>query len=124
MFRTTILALTLVLGDLTTTTLVAQTAAVPRSTTVERASLTVTVSGIRNANGQVFIQVWNTPDGFPKHGEKAYKTVTIEASKVVDGTVTTDVPLEVGRIDNRATLHGEAFVSLNRDVRISRFAPG
>ena len=53
------------------------------------ASLTVTLTGIRNDKGQVFIQLWNGPGGFPKQGEQVYKFVAIDATKAVNGTVTT-----------------------------------
>ena len=87
MFRKSILTLTIVLGILPALPMTAQTMA--RSENGAKANLTVTLTGIRNDKGQVFIQLWNAPEGFPKRAEKAYKYVAIEASKAVKGAVTT-----------------------------------
>jgi uncharacterized protein (DUF2141 family) len=53
-----------------------------------KANLTVTLTGVRNDKGQVFIQLWNAPEGYPKQGEKSYKSVAIEANTAVQGVVT------------------------------------
>jgi uncharacterized protein (DUF2141 family) len=90
MFRKSILTLALVLGVLVAAVPVSAQAPMSGSSkNTVKASLTVTLTGIRNDKGQVFIQLWNAPEGFPKQGEKAYKYVSIDASKAVNGTVTT-----------------------------------
>lgn len=90
MLRKSILTLTLVLGILAAAVPAsAQAPASAPSENTARASLTVSVSGIRNDKGQVFIQLWNAPGGFPKQAEKAYKYVAIDANKAVNGVITT-----------------------------------
>jgi uncharacterized protein (DUF2141 family) len=89
MFRKSILTLTLVIGSFNANVLAAQTPAATFSDSAPKTSLTVSLTGIRNDKGQVFIQLWNKPDGFPKQGDKVYKFVAIDASKAVNGTVTT-----------------------------------
>jgi uncharacterized protein (DUF2141 family) len=88
MFRTSILILTLVIGSFNAHVLTAQTPTATSSDSAPKTSLTVSLTGIRNDKGQVFIQLWNKPDGFPKQGDNAYKFVAIDASKAVSGTVT------------------------------------
>jgi uncharacterized protein (DUF2141 family) len=89
MFRKSILTLTLVIGSFNANVLAAQTPAATFSDSAPKTSLTVSLTGIRNDKGQVFIQLWTKPDGFPKQGDKVYKFVAIDASKAVNGTVTT-----------------------------------
>ena len=88
MIRNSIFTLALVLGSLSTVRTSAQTSLPPASPNAAKASLTVSLAGIRNDKGQVFIQLWNAPDGFPKQGNRAYKFVVIDANKAVKGTVT------------------------------------
>lgn len=65
-------------------------AQVPAATvTPASASLTVTLTGLRNDKGQIFIQLWQSPDGFPRQGEKVYKFVAIDATKSINGSVAT-----------------------------------
>lgn len=88
MFRKSILSLAVVLGILPAL-MSAQVPASALSANSAKAGLTVSVSGIRNDKGQIFIQLWNAPEGFPKQAEKAWKYVAIDASKAVNGVVTT-----------------------------------
>jgi uncharacterized protein (DUF2141 family) len=87
MFRKSILILAMILGSFNVNLLTAQTSAATSSGNVAKSTLTVSLTGIRNDKGQVFIQLWNAPDGFPKQGEKALKFVAIDATKAVNGTV-------------------------------------
>jgi uncharacterized protein (DUF2141 family) len=89
MFPKLIPTLTLVLAIVPAVSMRAQAPPSAPSGNRAKASLTVTLTGIRNDKGQVFIQLWNASEGFPKQGEKAYKYVAIDASKAVNGTVTT-----------------------------------
>jgi uncharacterized protein (DUF2141 family) len=89
MLPTSILTLTLVIGSLNAKVFTAQTPTAVSSDSAPKTSLTVSLTGIRNDRGQVFIQLWNKPDGFPKQGDKAYKFAAIDASKAASGTVTT-----------------------------------
>jgi uncharacterized protein (DUF2141 family) len=84
-----ILTLALVIGSFNANVLATQTPAATFSDSAPKTSLTVSLTGIRNDKGQVFIQLWTKPDGFPKQGDKAYKFVAIDANKAVNGTVTT-----------------------------------
>jgi uncharacterized protein (DUF2141 family) len=52
-----------------------------------KASLTVTLTGLRNDKGQVFIQLWKAPEGFPRQAQNAWKFVAIDANKAVNGVV-------------------------------------
>ena len=92
MLRKSILTLTLVLGTLTALPVSAQAPASAPSENTAKASLTVSVSGIRNDKGQVFIQLWTASEGFPKQAEKAYKYVAIDANKAVNGIIRTTFP--------------------------------
>jgi uncharacterized protein (DUF2141 family) len=56
--------------------------------TTEQVVLTVTVTNLRNSNGQVLITLWNSPDGFPTKGDKGFKMVAVDARKSVNGAVT------------------------------------
>jgi uncharacterized protein (DUF2141 family) len=89
MFQKSILALAVILAIYSIKPLVGQSPAATSSDNAIKETLTVYVTGIRNDQGQVFIQLWNTPDGFPRQGEKALKFVAIDATKAANGTVTT-----------------------------------
>ena len=89
MFKSSMLALALIFGNLYPAHSVAQTQAATPSDSVGKASLTVSITGIRSDKGQVFIQLWNGAEGFPKQGEHAFKFVAIDSTKAVNGTVTT-----------------------------------
>jgi uncharacterized protein (DUF2141 family) len=89
MLRKSIVPLTLVLGILAAVPVSAQAPASAPSENTAKASLTVSVSGIRNDKGQVFIQLWTAPGGFPRQAEKAYKYFAIDANKAVNGVITT-----------------------------------
>lgn len=89
MFQKSILSLAVILAICHLNPLVAQTPAATSSDNATKETLTVSVTGIRNGQGQVFIQLWNAPNGFPRQGEKALKFVAIHATKAVNGTVTT-----------------------------------
>ena len=43
----------------------------------QTSTLTILVTGLRNANGQVCIRLWNKKDGFPTDDRKAFRTITI-----------------------------------------------
>ena len=82
------IAIGFVLGTLAVVPAGAQTSASVLSENAPKASLTVSLTGIRNDKGQGFYQLWNAPEGFPKQAQKAYKFIAIDASKAVDGAVT------------------------------------
>lgn len=105
MFRKSILALALIADSLTATAGFAQTPAATTAT-APKTTLTVSVSGLRNDKGQIMIQLWNQPDGFPTKGDKGYKLINIDANKAVNGTVTVtfDVPAGTYAL---STLHDE-----------------
>ncbi len=84
----------------------AQTTKAIAINTAEKASLIVSVSGLRNDKGQVLVQLWNGPDGFPTKGEKGLQLVAIDASKAVNGTVTVTFAVPPG-IYAVSTLHDE-----------------
>lgn len=46
----------------------------------------VTVTGVRNDAGKVVIGMWNSKDGFPKEGPKAFRQSSVA---IVNGTATT-----------------------------------
>ena len=58
------------------------------SSNMANVHLTVSVSGIRNDKGRVFVQLLNAPAGFPRQSDKAYNNVAIDANKAVSGLVT------------------------------------
>jgi uncharacterized protein (DUF2141 family) len=107
MFRKSILALAVILAIYNMKALIAQTPAATSSDNATKTTLTVSLTGIRNDQGQVFIQLWNAPEGFPKQSEKALKYVAIDAAKAVNGTVTatfSDLALGTYAV---STLHDE-----------------
>jgi uncharacterized protein (DUF2141 family) len=106
MFRSSVLTLALAFGALAAMPTRAQTVPANTSNTTEKATLTVSVSGVRNDKGQVLIWVWNGPDGFPKKGDKSYKVASIDANKAVNGIVTTKFELSPGNFAV-TTLHDE-----------------
>lgn len=55
---------------------------------VRPVTLTVLVTNLHNNAGQVFVQLWNAPDGFPKEANKASRYVVIDGSTIVNGTAT------------------------------------
>jgi uncharacterized protein (DUF2141 family) len=92
MLRTSILTLALTVGTSATMPVLAQTPYSAPADTAAKANLTVSVSGIRNNKGQVFIQLWNAPGGFPKQSAEAYRYVAVEANKAVNGIVIVTFP--------------------------------
>ena len=89
MLRQSVFALALIVGIIVSAPGSAQTRNSILPVTSATASLTVSVSGMRNDKGQVFIQLWNASSGFPKQAEKAYKYVAVDANKAVNGVITT-----------------------------------
>jgi len=106
MFRSSVLTLALVFGSLTAISTNAQTVPANSSNTAQRTTLTVSISGLRNDKGQIMIQLWNQPDGFPTKGNKGYKAVNIDADKAVNGTVTATFDIPPGTYAV-STLHDE-----------------
>jgi len=39
--------------------------------------LTIQITGLKNANGQVCIRLWNKKDGFPTDDRKAFRTIEV-----------------------------------------------
>jgi uncharacterized protein (DUF2141 family) len=75
--------------------------------TASKATLTVTVGNLHSTAGQVFVQLWDTADGFPKAAGKAMKYDVIDGAKIVDGKATATFPnLEPGTYAV-STLHDE-----------------
>ncbi len=106
MFRSPFLSLALLLGNLTAVPIVAQTGLPTISSDAQKTILTASVSGLRNDKGQVLIQLWNAPDGFPTKGEKGYKLIAIDATKAINGTVTVAFEITPGTYAV-STLHDE-----------------
>ncbi len=104
MFRKSLLAFALLAGSLTTTACFAQKPAT--SATATKTTLTVSVSGLRNDKGQIMIQLWNQPEGFPTKGDKGYKLINVDANKAVSGTVTVTFEVPAGTYAV-STLHDE-----------------
>lgn len=71
-----------------------------------QANVSVVVSGIRNTKGQVIVWLWSGPEGFAQDNSKAFKVLSIDASRAVDGKVTAEWAVPAG--DYAATtLHDE-----------------
>jgi uncharacterized protein (DUF2141 family) len=85
-----VLTLTLIFGSIAAVPVNAQTPSSTPSEDMAKANLAVSISGIRNDKGQVFIQLWNTAAGFPRQSDNAYKYVAIDANKAVNGVITTN----------------------------------
>ncbi len=96
MFRSSILFLTLGLGTCVATISGAQTASVSSSRQVERITLTVFITGLRNSSGDVLVQLWNGPDGFPTKGNRNYKLLTVPAAIAIQGTISTTFEVAPG----------------------------
>jgi uncharacterized protein (DUF2141 family) len=43
----------------------------------QTSTLTIQVTGLKNANGQVCIRLWNKKDGFPTNDRKALRTIEV-----------------------------------------------
>ena len=106
MFRSSVLLFAIVLGYSNGISLAAQIKPPSTPITEQKAILTVSISGLRNDLGQVLIQLWNAPDGFPTKGEKGYKLLVVDANKAISGTVTQTFDVTPG-IYAVSTLHDE-----------------
>lgn len=107
MFRSSVLLLlAIVFGCSNDLAFAAQTKSPSTPITEQKAILTVSISGLRNDLGQVLIQLWNAPDGFPTKGEKGYKLLVVDANKAISGTMTLTFEVPPG-IYAISTLHDE-----------------
>lgn len=88
MIRGSILSLVLLTAGATAESMRAQNVLAIPSESGTKASLTVTLAGIRNDKGQVFIQLWRSSEGFPLARNKYYKFVVIDSTKAVNGGLT------------------------------------
>lgn len=58
----------------------------------QTSTLTIQVTGLKNANGQVCIRLWNKKDGFPTDDRKALRTIEVPIVNGAAGTVFTGIP--------------------------------
>ena len=72
----------------------------------QRTTLAVSISGLRNDKGQILVELWNSPDGFPTNGDKGFKLVTVDGSKAVGGTIAVTFSVPPGTYAV-STLHDE-----------------
>ena len=89
MFRSFTLALAFTLASPPVASSAAQVPMVKSAHANEETRITVTITGLRNSKGQILVQLWNRPDGFPVKGEDGLTLTVVDASKSVEGTVTT-----------------------------------
>jgi uncharacterized protein (DUF2141 family) len=106
MYLSTITSLVLMAAALGSAPATTQTTKAPSATVAQKSILTVSATGLRNDKGQVLIQLWNAPDGFPTKGEKGFKLVAIDANKAVNGTVSVYFDVTPGTYAV-STLHDE-----------------
>jgi uncharacterized protein (DUF2141 family) len=58
----------------------------------QTSTLTIQVTGLKNANGQVCIRLWNKKDGFPTDDRKALRTIEVPIVNGSAGAVFTGIP--------------------------------
>ena len=58
----------------------------------QTSTLTIQVTGLKNANGQVCIRLWNKKDGFPTDDRKALRTIEAPITNGSASTVFTGIP--------------------------------
>lgn len=59
----------------------------------QTSTLTIQVTGLRNAKGQVCIRLWNKKDGFPSDDRKAFRTIEVPITNGSASAVFTAIPL-------------------------------
>jgi uncharacterized protein (DUF2141 family) len=64
----------------------------PPASAVQTATLTVTVTGVKNMEGDVLVRLHNIPDAFPRHSDKAYASVWSEVKGKEVDVVFNEVP--------------------------------
>ena len=74
--------------------------------TAPDADVTVTVSGIRNPQGEIIVWLWSGPDGFAKDDNKAFRVASIAAGGAVEGKVSVHWAVPAGDYAV-TTLHDE-----------------
>lgn len=55
-------------------------------------TLTIQVTGLKNANGQVCIRLWDKKDGFPTDDKKALRTIEVPILNGTAGAVFSGIP--------------------------------
>lgn len=62
----------------------------------DRVTLTVSITGLRGSKGNVLVQLWDGPEGFPTKGNDKYKLVAVPAATALHGTLTTTFEIAPG----------------------------
>ena len=58
----------------------------------QTSTLTIQVTGLKNAKGQVCIRLWNKKDGFPTDDRKAFRTIEVPIANGSASAVFTGIP--------------------------------
>jgi uncharacterized protein (DUF2141 family) len=106
MLRSYILTFALILGSISGMLLIAQSVPVQATHAVAETTISVQITGIRNTKGQIMLQLWNGPDGFPTKGDRGFKATNVAASKAVNGVLTVTFSVTPGTYAV-STLHDE-----------------
>ena len=92
MFRSLTLASALLLGSF----VIGDNFANAQTAAVSATAITVQITDLRNTKGQIMVWFWNSAEGFPTKGERAFKIITVNADTAVGGTLTTTLPVIPG----------------------------
>jgi hypothetical protein len=86
MLRSHILTCALILGSISGMLLIAQSVPVQATHAVAETTISAQITGIRNTKGQLVLQLWNGPDGFPTKGNRGFKATNVAGAAFLNFT--------------------------------------